>query len=95
MVSELIQREKALVSLLKRKDAEIDDMRAGGAKVSRSKLVQILPLPGSCVKFFYKLKYFTTKQVMSFLLFIRSNIASLCSLLPKVTGDEVVIYLSR
>lgn len=45
MVSELIQREKALVSLLKRKDAEIDDMRAGGAKVSRSKLVQILPLP--------------------------------------------------
>ncbi|PIK55532.1 putative non-homologous end-joining factor 1 [Apostichopus japonicus] len=38
MVSELIQREKALVSLLKRKDAEIDDMRAGGAKVSRKYL---------------------------------------------------------
>lgn len=38
MVSELIQREKALVSILKRKDAEIDDMKAGGAKVSRKHL---------------------------------------------------------
>lgn len=38
MVTELLQREKALVTLLKRKDAEIEDMKAGGAKVSRKYL---------------------------------------------------------
>ena len=37
MVSELMRRQSELVHLLQRKDKEIDDYKAQGAKVTRSK----------------------------------------------------------